>query len=105
MQELRLPTGWSRPPVCCDSRTRSALGPARRSPQVRCFQRPTVDRPLTVRAARRLHRAHLMKNLRILALGGLVALCTSNALAQSQDMKAMAQQFGEGAKANAQALR
>jgi hypothetical protein len=46
-----------------------------------------------------------MKNLRILALGGLVALCTSNALAQSQDMKAMAQQFGEGAKANAQALR
>jgi hypothetical protein len=46
-----------------------------------------------------------MKTIRIAALAGLVTLFAWPVFAQSQDMKAMAQQFGEGAKANAQALR
>jgi hypothetical protein len=46
-----------------------------------------------------------MKTFRIAVFAGLAALPTGNAFAQSQDMKAMAQQFGEGVKANAQALR
>ncbi len=35
----------------------------------------------------------------------MVVASTNNVFTQSQDMKAMAQQFGEGAKANAEALR
>jgi hypothetical protein len=44
-------------------------------------------------------------SLRSVALAGLFVGLAGPASAQSQDMKAMAQQFGEGAKANAQALR
>jgi len=47
-----------------------------------------------------------MMNLRhSLALAGLAILFAAPAAAQSVDMKAMAQQFGQSAKANAQALR
>jgi hypothetical protein len=46
-----------------------------------------------------------MKSLRAAALSVLFALLASLASAQSQDMKAMAQQFGQSAKANAAALR
>jgi len=44
-----------------------------------------------------------MKTFRIVACAFLVVVSTNHTFAQSQDMKAMAQQFGEGAKANAQA--
>jgi hypothetical protein len=46
-----------------------------------------------------------MKPSRFAALVGLLLLSATNVFAQSQDMKALAQQFGDGAKANAQALR
>jgi hypothetical protein len=45
-----------------------------------------------------------MRSLQAAALAGLFASLTVLASAQSQDMKAMAQQFGQSAKANAAAL-
>ena len=46
-----------------------------------------------------------MKSLQSATLALLVTLSAGTANAQSQDMKAMAQQFGQSAKANAAALR
>jgi hypothetical protein len=46
-----------------------------------------------------------MRSLKAAALAGLFASVAGLASAQSQDMKAMAQQFGQSAKANAAALR
>ena len=46
-----------------------------------------------------------MKSLYPVVLAGLLVLHGGSAAAQSQDMKAMAQQFGQSAKQNATALR
>jgi hypothetical protein len=50
-------------------------------------------------------RPSIVKSLQSAAFSGLFALVAGSASAQSQDMKAMAQQFGQSAKANAAALR
>ena len=47
----------------------------------------------------------MMKSLSSVVLAGLFVLLAGSASAQSQDMKAMAQQFGQSAKQNAMALR
>jgi hypothetical protein len=46
-----------------------------------------------------------MKSLYSAMLAGLFVLLAGSAAAQSEDMKAMAQQFGQSAKQNAMALR
>jgi hypothetical protein len=50
-------------------------------------------------------KSRFTTSLRSVALAGLFVWLAAPAFPQSQDMKAMAQQFGEGAKANARALR